>query len=149
MKTADYINSLIKERDDLRALCKSNAEMIRLQKQEISKLNGVISKKDKNLQEVQHLTINANIQEELNIAKNDLNILRSEYMDLQSKYNEDIKKNEMSIAKHNKETNKIKNELNKLKSEFNILKEEYNRVVKENAEYKCIFDEVEKECDSE
>jgi predicted nucleic acid-binding Zn-ribbon protein len=149
MKTADYINSLIKERDDLRTLCKSNAEMIRLQKQEISKLNGIISKKDKKLQEVQHLTINANLQEELNIAKNDLNRLRSEYADLQSKYDNDIKKNEMSIAKHNKETNKIKSELNKLKSEFNVLKDDYERVVKENAEYKCIFDEVEHECDSE
>ena len=48
-----------------------------------------------------------------------------------------------------KKTQRGKNELTKLKSEYNTLKEEYDRLVKENEEYKRIFEEVENECDSE
>ena len=46
MKTVDYINTLIKEKEELKALCKSHVETIRLIKKELSKLNTTISKKE-------------------------------------------------------------------------------------------------------
>ena len=39
MKTIDYINNLIKENEDLKTLCKSHVETIRLMKREANKLN--------------------------------------------------------------------------------------------------------------
>ena len=42
MKTVDYINTLIKEKEELKALCKSHVETIRTMKREISKLNNDI-----------------------------------------------------------------------------------------------------------
>ena len=37
MKTIDYINTLFKENEELKALCKTNAETIHLLKREIEK----------------------------------------------------------------------------------------------------------------
>ena len=44
MKTADYINTLIKEKEELKKLCISHVETIRLQKREIQNLNNTILK---------------------------------------------------------------------------------------------------------
>ena len=82
MKTADYINTLIKERDELKELCKSHVETIRLFQRDLIK-------KDKKIQklESQIKSPNENIQKELYCVKNELNNLKAEYKDLQNKYN--------------------------------------------------------------
>ena len=53
MKTIDYINALIKEKENLSALCKSHVETIRLIKRELVKLNHNMSKKDKQISELE------------------------------------------------------------------------------------------------
>ena len=47
MKTIDYINALIKEKENLSALCKSHVETIRQLKMELAKLNNDVLKKNK------------------------------------------------------------------------------------------------------
>ena len=49
MKTEDYINTLIKEKESLTTLCKSHVETIRLLNRRISKLNHDILIKDKKI----------------------------------------------------------------------------------------------------
>ena len=53
MKTVDYINTLIKEKEELKALCKSHVETIRTMKREISKLNNDILRKDRKIQNLE------------------------------------------------------------------------------------------------
>jgi chromosome segregation ATPase len=146
MKTVDYINILIKEKENLTALCKSHAETIRLLKRELGKLNDNILKKDKKIQKLENDISNINPQIDLNEfenVKNELDILKEKYADLQSMYNEVVQKNVS-----NSKTNKNKNELNKLKSEYNDLKRKYEDVVHRNEEFMRIFDEMENEIDS-
>ena len=139
MKTVDYINILIKEKENLTALCKSHAETIRLLKRELGKLNDTILKKDKKIQKLENEISNINPQ----IDSNELDILKEKYADLQSMYNEVVQKNVS-----NSKTNKNKNELNKLKSEYNALKKKYDDVVHKNEEFMRIFDEIENTVDS-
>lgn len=139
MKTVDYINILIKEKENLTALCKSHAETIRLLKRELGKLNDTILKKDKKIQKLENEISNINPQ----IDSNELDILKEKYADLQSMYNEVVQKNVS-----NSKTNKNKNELNKLKSEYNALKKKYDDVVHKNEEFIRIFDEIENTVDS-
>jgi predicted nucleic acid-binding Zn-ribbon protein len=89
MKTEDYINTLIKEKESLTALCKSHVETIRLLKREISKLNHDILIKDKKIQNLESeiKTPNEKTQKTSNKIKNELNNLKAEYKDLQNKYN--------------------------------------------------------------
>ena len=54
MKTIDYINALIKEKENLSTLCKSHVETIRLMKREMNKLNNIITKKDKRIQKLEN-----------------------------------------------------------------------------------------------
>ena len=110
MKTVDYINTLIKEKESLTALCKSHVETIRLIKRELGKLNNTITKKDKKISKLESGSVNAKTQKELEKVKNELSKLKADYGDLQSKY---------------------------------------NNVVRENAELKRIFDEIETLCDSD
>lgn len=141
MKTADYINSINKENEELKELCKSHINTIRLQKREIFNLNNIISKKDKKIKKFENNQYVIDIQRELENVKNELSKLKIDYLNLQNKNNE--------VDEPIKKTQRGKNELSKLKSEYSVLKDEYDRLVKENAEYKRIFEEVENECDSE
>lgn len=141
MKTADYINSLNKENEELKELCKSYINTIRLQKREIFNLNNIILKKDKKIKNFENNQYVIDIQRELENVKNELSELKIDYLNLQNKNNE--------VDGSIKKTQRGKNELSKLKSEYSVLKNEYDRLVKENEEYKRIFDEVENESDSE
>ena len=86
MKTLDYINTLIKERDEFKEMCKKHVETIRLIKRELTKLNNTISKKDKKIQKLENDANNFKTQKELEKVKNELKVLKTEYKDLQSKY---------------------------------------------------------------
>jgi chromosome segregation ATPase len=141
MKTADYINSLNKENEELKELCKSHINTIRLQKREIFNLNNIILKKDKKIKNFENDQYVIGIQRELENVKNELSKLKIDYLNLQNKNNE--------VDGSIKKTQRGKNELSKLKSEYSALKGEYDRVVKENAEYKRIFEEADNESDSE
>ena len=110
MKTIDYINALIKEKENLSALCKSHVETIRLIKRELGKLNNTITKKDKKILKLESESVNVKTQKELE---------------------------------------KVKNELSKLKADYDDLQSKYNNVVRENAELKRIFEEIETLCDSD
>jgi prefoldin subunit 5 len=94
MKTIDYINSLIKEKENLSSLCKSHVETIRLMKREMNKLNNTITKKDKRIKKLENESPNIKLQKELDKVKNDLNVIKAEYDSLQSKYNTIILENE-------------------------------------------------------
>ena len=87
LKTIDYINALIKENEELKSLCKSHVETIRLIKRELSKLNNTIIKKDKRILKLENESPNVKIQKELENVKNELNILKADYDTLQRKYN--------------------------------------------------------------
>ena len=86
MKTEDYINSLINERDNLKEICKSHAETIRFIKKELLK-------KDKKINKLEKDSLNIKIQNELDIIKSELNALKEEYDELQHKYNDVVKEN--------------------------------------------------------
>ncbi len=94
MKTIDYINTLIKEKEELKALCKSHVETIRLIKKELSKLNNTITKKDKRILKLENESPNVKIQKELEKVKNELNTLKAEYDTLQRKYNDVMSENQ-------------------------------------------------------
>ena len=146
MKTVDYINTLIKEKEHLTALCKSHVETIRSIKRELAKLNSTITKKDMRIVELEgeiKTPINVMVQKELDAAKNELSQLRSEYDALLSKYNE------LKVQKAQRVSNKTKNELSQLKEAYDALQSKYDDVVKENTELKSIFDEIENLCESE
>lgn len=134
MKASDYINTLIKERDELKELCKTHVETIRLFQRDLIK-------KDKKIQKLESeiKSPNENIQKELYCVKNELNLLKEEYETLKNKSNN---------VKTQKVSNKVKNELNNLKAEYKDLQNKYNILLVENEEYKRIFDDVENECDS-
>ena len=140
MKAIDYINSLIKERDELKSICKQHSETVRSQKREIINLKNSISKKDKKIQEFENDSFIIKTQMEIESVKNELDKLKISYSELKSEYDEVLK---------NKKTQRGKSELSKLKSEYNTLKGEYDRLLKENAEYKSIFDEIENICENE
>ena len=137
MKTADYINTLIKEKEELKKLCISHVETIRLQKREIQNLNNTILKKDKKIKCLEN--------GELENVKNELNKLKIDYEDLQNKYIDIVSKYEGS----DKKTRRGKCDTSKLKAEYNALKSKYDDVVQKNKELMQIFDDIENECDSE
>lgn len=94
MKTIDYINILIKEKENLTEMCKSHAETIRFMKREIGKLNNIILKKDKKIQKLENESLNIKTQKERDKVKKELNDLNIKYRDLQNKYTDIMKKNE-------------------------------------------------------
>ena len=94
MKTIDYINALIKEKENLSALCKSHVETIRLMKREMNRLNNIITKKDKKILKLENESPNVKVQKELEKVKNELGVLKVEYDSLQSKYDTAMLENE-------------------------------------------------------
>lgn len=137
MKTIDYINTLFKEKEELKELCKTNGETIYRLKREIEKLNTTILRKDKKIQSLENNTTVANLE-------NELNNLKEKYANLQSEYESVLRQN----ANHSIKTQKGKNDISKLRTEYNTLMKKYEDVVKENEEMKSIFDEIEHTCDS-
>lgn len=87
MKTEDYINSLIAENEGLKAACKSHVETILMIRKELGRLKSTISKKDRKLSQLESTTPNLDLQNELNVAKNELAQLKKKYDELQSMYN--------------------------------------------------------------
>lgn len=124
MKTEEYINSLIKEKEHLTELCKSHVKTILLIKRELGKLKSTITQKDKKIQKLENESLNTKIEKELNEIKNELNIIKIKYNDL-----------------------KIVHDT--LNDKYNTLEKKYNDVVFENSELKRIFDEIETLCDSD
>ena len=94
MKSIDYINALIKEKENLSALCKSHVETIRLMKRDMNKLNNTITKKDKRIQKLENESPNVKLQKELEKVKNELGALKAEYDTLQRKYNDVMNDNQ-------------------------------------------------------
>jgi chromosome segregation ATPase len=125
MKTVDYINSLIDDKERLKAICESHEETIHLLKIALRKHNVEDSIKN----------------EIINNNDNELNKLKLDYANLKSKYDAIVKKNETL-----KQTNK---EFTKLKSQYNALKCKYDDVVKQNKELISFLDEIDIECDSD
>ena len=72
MKTEEYINSLIKEKDHLSELCKSHVKTILLIKRELWKLNNTITQKDKKIHKLENESLNTKIEKELTEIKNEL-----------------------------------------------------------------------------
>ena len=94
MKAVDYINTLIKERDEIKEICKSHIETIRLMKREIMKLNITISKHEKKIQKLESESVNIKTKNELDNVKSDLKKLKTDYKDLQNNYNAVVAENE-------------------------------------------------------
>ena len=135
MKTIDYINSLIKEKDELKALCKTHVRTIHTLRKEIQDLKKVISKKDLEIKQIESQD-NITDQNELESVKNELNMLGLKYNKLQNMY-DDVLKNSSFKS------------LNKLKTEHKKLQRKYEDSMRENEEYKRLFEEIESLCDSD
>ena len=135
MKTIDYINSLIKEKDELKALCKTHVRTIHTLRKEIQDLKKVISKKDLEIKQIESQD-NITDQNELESVKNELNMLGLKYNKLQNMY-DDVLKNSSFKS------------LNKLKTEHKKLQRKYEDSMRENEEYKRLFEEIEISCDSD
>lgn len=89
MKAIDYINALMKERDELKELCKTHAETIRL-------LNKELVKKDKKIQKLEKTTNNTNTQkelDELSEINREFESLKVNYENLQYMYNDVVEEN--------------------------------------------------------
>ena len=95
MKTIDYINTLIKEKESLTALCKSHVETINLIKKEMKQLKDTILKKDKKIVKLESEIepSNEKMKKELKDIKNELSKLRESYDDLLNKYNAAVEEN--------------------------------------------------------
>ena len=100
MKAVDYINELIKERDEFKELCKKHVERINVMKREITKLNNTNLKMDKKIQKLENESINIKTKNELDKVKNDFKHLKEDYKDLQSKYNDILNEN-VELKKYN------------------------------------------------
>lgn len=90
----EYINSLIKERDEFKDISKKHAETIRSLKIELKRLNRIILKSDKQSNIDDDESINIKSQKELDKVKNELKKLKADKKDLQNKYNDILLENE-------------------------------------------------------
>ena len=141
MKTEEYIKSLIKERDELKILCKSHVETIRLIKRELVKLNHNMSKKDKQISELENGKIDVSLQTEYNTVKDELNDLTKKYEELLQKY----EKSQANNKSLNRKNTDLQNKFNKLNRKTEDLQLKYESVSKQNEEYKTILDICESE----
>lgn len=141
MKTVDYINTLIKEKEELKTLCKRHVATIQALKRELVKIKVDITKKDKKIQSLENSLDGNKMQDNIDILNNELN-------DLRVKNNELLHNYEL-LLKRSEGESKTKGGSGKLKSEYNILKRKYDEVVKENEELKSIFDDIDKICESD
>ena len=79
MKTIDYINSLIKERDEFKELCKKHVETIHSMKREMTKLNNKNQKQEKKILKLENESFNIKMKAELDKVKNELSELKIKY----------------------------------------------------------------------
>lgn len=79
MKTIDYINSLIKERDEFKELCKKHVETIHSMKREMTKLNNKNQKQEKKILKLESESFNIKMKAELDKVKNELSELKIKY----------------------------------------------------------------------
>ena len=98
MKTVDYINTLIKEKESLKELCQKHVETIYLIKRELTHLNNTIAKKDKKILKLESGFSNMEVEKELDKVRNELDKLKKDYDTLLSKYNDAM--NENAELKH-------------------------------------------------
>lgn len=91
-KDIEYINSIIKERNELKQIYKKQSTEMLFMKRELRKLKNIISKKEKNNPEP-NSEPKPNFEsdflkakKELNKAKNELKKIKAENKDLQNKY---------------------------------------------------------------
>lgn len=141
MKTIDYINTLIKEKESLKEECKTYVETIRRMKHEITNLK----RKNAKIEVIGNETFVDNMKNEIDSLKSELNTVKGKYAELQCEYDQILAANKTSNVK----TQKGKSELSKLRSDYNALKSKYDEVVKENEELKSIFDDIDKICESD
>lgn len=116
-KDIEYINSIIKERNELKQIYKKQSTEMLFMKRELRKLKNIISKKEKN---------NPEPNSELNPEPN----------------SEPKPNFESDFFKAKKELNKAKNELKKIKAENKDLQNKYKTIMDENTELKNIIDEI-------
>lgn len=145
MKTVDYINTLIKEKELLKEDCKAHAETIRKMKREIGILKDSVLRRDRKIEKLESEASAVNTSSELEIVKNELDILKGKYAELQCEYDKVLEANTTPNIKPQKNN---RGESGKLRSDYNALKRKYEEVLKENEELKSIFDEIEQTCDS-
>ena len=138
MKTEEYIKSLIAERDELKSLCESHVETIRLLKSEVVKLNRTITKKDKIISIFENDNItnasDVDFQIEFENIQSEMEILKKSHCDLLQEY--DKFQNEYTNL-HRKNVD--------LQRKNNTLKNKCEELQKENVEYKSIIDECNNE----
>ena len=106
MKAIDYINSLIKERDELKELCKQHVETIHSLNREVSKLNAVNLKQNKKIQKLETTSIDTKVKDGLNKKDKEFVDLKNKYNDLQSKY-EDLQSKYDIVVNENIELKRI------------------------------------------
>lgn len=141
MKTIDYINTLIKEKESLKEECKTYMETIRRMKHEITNLK----RKNAKIEVIGNETFVDNMKNEIDSLKNELNTVKGKYAELQCEYDKVLEANTTPNIKPQKNN---RGESGKLRSDYNALKRKYEEVLKENEELKSIFDEIEQTCDS-
>lgn len=110
MKAVEYINSLIKERDELKDLCKSHVETIRTMKKEFIKLNNEIVRKDKKIQKLENESLNIKTKNDLDKTKEDLKSLKDEFKNLKKEY-KDLQSNYNVVVNENMELKRIFEEI--------------------------------------
>lgn len=88
MKAIDYINSLIKERDEYKEKCKKYSETIHFLKNRTDNDTPKNEVEDTVIVQIpENESVNVKIQKELDKVKNELKKLKAEHKELKSKYN--------------------------------------------------------------
>lgn len=86
MEAIEYINTLIKEKEGLKELCKTHVETIQFMKRELLK-------KDKKILKLEKSTTNTKEKKELDKIKSEFESLKNKYDDLQHMYEVVVEEN--------------------------------------------------------
>jgi uncharacterized protein (DUF3084 family) len=144
MKAVEYINELIKERDELKELCKKHVDTIRTKEKELIKLNNEISRKNKAFKNSESGSetnvVNTQNNHELEILKDDFNALEMKYNNLQSEYDTVVNENN-ELNRFVNDNKIVKDNFDKLTKDYETLQSKYDKVVNENLELNNFFEE--------
>lgn len=147
MKAVEYINELIKERDELKELCKKHVDTIRTKEKELIKLNNEISRKNKAIKNSESGSetniVNTKNNHELEILKEDFNSLEMKYKTLQSEYDTVVKENN-ELNRFVNDNKIVKDNFDKLTKKYETLQSKYDKVVNENLELNNFFEDYDK-----
>lgn len=144
MKAVEYINELIKERDELKELCKKHVDTIRTKEKELIKLNNEISRKNKAIKNSESGSeVNTNNNRELEILKEDFNSLEMKYKTLHSEYDTVVKENN-ELNRFVNDNKIVKDNFDKLTKKYETLQSKYDKVVSENLELNNFFEDYDK-----